>query len=345
MVSSKSQDTRFSVPGAIPIVGGGPSGAAAALTICAGGAQPVVYEKSPFPRHKVCGEFFSPEILPLLERIGVAQGFLAKRPARVNQVELHFARTNRKFPLPDPGYSLSRYTFDHFLLETAVSRGTELRRERAADLGSTALWAAGRSAVGVRGRRNFGFKAHFSGPYNDLVELYFFPGGYCGVSPVEEGLTNICGLATERTLCQHEFDIDRLLQSVCQLAERVRPLTRRTSWCMAGPLSFGSASLPSGDTLAAGDAACFIDPFTGSGLLAAVQTGIWAGEAILRAAQGSDWPRCCAWYRRRCSAFYRRQLSATTMIRRALQLGWAEALAGVVPGWLLFRLTRPARLQ
>ena len=94
--------------------------------------------------------------------------------------------------------------------------------------------------------------------------------------------------------------------------------------------------------LTAGDAACFVDPFTGSGLLGAVQSGAWAGSALLQAAQGEDWSLCRERYGRLCSSFYRRQLATTTIIRRLLGLGWAETLAGVLPGWLLFRLTRPA---
>jgi hypothetical protein len=33
-----------------------------------------------FPRHKVCGEFLSPAILPLLRRAGCEAGFLTEYP-------------------------------------------------------------------------------------------------------------------------------------------------------------------------------------------------------------------------------------------------------------------------
>ncbi len=88
------------------------------------------------------------------------------------------------------------------------------------------------------------------------------------------------------------------------------------------------------DCYVAGDAACFVDPFTGTGLLAAVQTGVWAAEALLSATPLKS-------HRRRCGTFQWRQLAATTIIRRLLDTGWAEPLAAFLPGAWLFGWTRP----
>jgi hypothetical protein len=49
-----------------------------------------IFEKSAFPRHKVCGEFLSPAILPLLRRAGCEAGFLQLRPAVLSAMRLHF---------------------------------------------------------------------------------------------------------------------------------------------------------------------------------------------------------------------------------------------------------------
>jgi 2-polyprenyl-6-methoxyphenol hydroxylase-like FAD-dependent oxidoreductase len=40
------------------------------------GARVRLFEKSRFPRHKVCGEFLSPELRPALESLGVWPEFL-----------------------------------------------------------------------------------------------------------------------------------------------------------------------------------------------------------------------------------------------------------------------------
>ncbi|MBI3667461.1 MAG: hypothetical protein HY236_14750, partial [Acidobacteria bacterium] len=266
-----------------PIIGGGPAGAAAALAVLRNGGRPLIYEKSAFPRHKLCGEFFSPEALPALEEIGAAEGFLRLKPARVTHAELHFARSSRRFSLPEPAYGLSRYAFDDFLLRLAVERSAELRHEQATNPASPAVLATGRSVASTRGRRTFGFKAHFSGPANNAVELYFFPGGYCGVNPIEGGKTNVCGLAREDLLGRHGFRVERLIESLPRLKERLAPLAQENRWRVSGPLRYGLAHDAEDSLLRIGDAACFVDPFTGTGLLAAVQTGIWAGAALLRA--------------------------------------------------------------
>jgi flavin-dependent dehydrogenase len=54
------------------IVGGGPSGAAAAVLLAQAGWRVGVVEKVRFPRRKVCGEFISATTWPLLGQLGVS---------------------------------------------------------------------------------------------------------------------------------------------------------------------------------------------------------------------------------------------------------------------------------
>jgi flavin-dependent dehydrogenase len=56
----------------ITVIGGGPAGCAAALAAMSEGSAVTLYEKSRFPRHKVCGEFLSPELVPALESLAVS---------------------------------------------------------------------------------------------------------------------------------------------------------------------------------------------------------------------------------------------------------------------------------
>jgi len=327
----------------IPILGAGPAGSAAALVAARGGGRAVLLEPSEIPRHKVCGEFLSPEILPLLEELGLAGGFAAQRPARVGHAELHFGRRFRRFALPEPGFGLSRYAFDGFLLRSALAQGAELRRERAGEPRGPAVCAFGRwrPAGGGRGGRVLGFKAHFRGPANDAVELHFFSGGYCGLSPIEDGGTNVCGLAEEKRLGEGRLDLDSFLRAVPSLAFAMAGLERVTRWLWSGPLQYGTRAAASESWLPAGDAAGFLDPFTGTGLVAAVRTGAWAGEAMLEAEEGRDWLLCCERHRRRRRSFLRRPMAAASILRSVLLMGAAEPVAGLIPGAWLFRLTRP----
>ncbi len=186
-----------------------------------------------------------------------------------------------------------------------------------------------------RGDRLFGFKAHFSGPADDVMGLYFFNGAYVGVNAVEGGKTNVCGVAPERMLRECGFALDSLCLQNQSLRERLAPLNREMEWLCAGPLVFGKAAAPK-NCYVAGDSAAFIDPFTGSGMLGAIATGMLAGEGAARGASIEE-------YARKAAGLLRSQQRAAGLFRAAISSGWAERCLRVMPGKLLFYATRPRR--
>ncbi|MEX2263276.1 MAG: FAD-dependent monooxygenase [Bryobacteraceae bacterium] len=319
----------------VRIIGAGPAGTAAALAALSAGARVIVYEQSGFPRHKVCGEFLSPEIAPILEQLGATAAFRERRPARVERVTLHFGKAAKRWRLSEPGFGLSRYALDDLLLQHALARGTELIQGRAEPDNQPTVVAHGRKQA-ASGTRLFGFKAHFQGPCDDEVSLFFFAGCYAGVSPVENGATNVCGVAPEDVLQTCGFDVDALLERSEMLRERVRPLSRSTNWLFSGPLVFREnfSGLTEPHLYLAGDALGFVDPFTGSGVLAALLTGRLAGTAAARGLSSADHMREC-----RGKLYFQYQLAA--LFRRAVATGLADRLVPLVPGRLLFWVTRP----
>jgi hypothetical protein len=155
-----------------------------------------------------------------------------------------------------------------------------------------------------------------------------------GVTAIEAGRTNVCGLAPESFLSRVGFEYDAIMMYCPALADRLKALRRVTSWFSTGPLRYGQAFEYAGSAYPAGDALSFVDPFTGSGLLAAVRSGAMAGRA---AAIGLPVPE----YLRQCRASLRQPFQVAGVLRRALEGGWAEKLAPLAPGRLLFALTRP----
>lgn len=322
----------------IHILGGGPAGSAAALAALRYGARNGVrvIEKSRLPRHKVCGEFFSPEIVPELEQLGAWDAFLKAGPARVCRTALHFGKHTKSSRLAEPAFGLSRYAFDKILLDAACGAGADLA---GSDDESPLIVATGRrntrsTTPTARGQRLFGFKAHFEGPVDDAVELFFFDRCYVGVSCIEAGQTNVCGLAPESFLSRFAFDYDGIVMYCPALSDRLKPLRRVTSWFSTGPLQYGQAFANAGNVYPAGDALSFVDPFTGSGLLAAVRSGAMAGKA---AATGQP----VAEYLRDCRTSLRQPFQVAGVLRKALEGGWAERLLPLAPARLLFALTRP----
>jgi hypothetical protein len=80
--------------------GAGPAGCSAAITARLAGAEVHLYDPSPFPCHKVCGEFLSPEALPILDRLGVWDAISALRPARYSNLVLRFESRVVRLTLP-----------------------------------------------------------------------------------------------------------------------------------------------------------------------------------------------------------------------------------------------------
>jgi hypothetical protein len=330
----------------VRIVGGGPAGSAAALAALSETHAVHIVEKSSFPRHKVCGEFLSPEIAPLLESLGIWQEFLRLRPAHIRRTILHFGFRASESRLPEGGFGLSRYEFDRLLFEKAIATGATTTRQRvesvsfAAQPGSSKgdceVLAIGRKSIAARGRRLFGFKAHFEGPVNDAVELFFFRGCYVGVSAIENGITNICGIAPEETLRACEFHLDDFLASWPPLANRVRPLSRMSRWLTVGPLVLGRKcqNLMGRGIYPAGDALGFIDPFTGLGLVTAVGTGRLAGLAASRQSPVEQ-------HLSNCRRAVRGPFCLAAVFRTLLGAGLAESLGPLVPASWLFQMTRP----
>src|SRR5437870_11364227 len=114
---------------AVEIIGGGPAGCAAALSAIHQGAAVRMFETSAFPRHKVCGEFLSPEVAEILGELGVLREFEAQKPARLSRVALHFGPRTKTWTLREPAWGLSRYAVDVLLLRRALAEGTALVRE------------------------------------------------------------------------------------------------------------------------------------------------------------------------------------------------------------------------
>ena len=256
----------------ILIAGGGPAGACAAIAGRLEGCSVRLMERAKTVRHKVCGEFISPEASEILEALQVWDDFRKLGPHRIRRCILHLGNRVEQWRLPESAWGLSRFQLDGLLLEKAgalgavVSRGESFDSRLPNPSDACVILACGRQKTAPRGDRLFGFKTHFEGPSDDAVELFFDAHGYIGVSGIENGLTNVCGLAPESFLRRHACDFDQMVLRSPPLVERLRPLRRRMRWIVTGSLSFTAPSNRrfGANIYPAGDSMGFVDPFTGS---------------------------------------------------------------------------------
>jgi len=133
------------------------------------------------------------------------------------------------------------------------------------------------------------FKAHLENACvaEGVCEIYFYSGGYGGLSGVEGGASNLCFIVSADDVRRHGSDPEVVMREVvmknaranCTLANA----RARTHWLSVSLESFGRRTLtPAPGLLTIGDAAAFIDPFTGSGMLMALESGEVAAEIVSR---------------------------------------------------------------
>jgi flavin-dependent dehydrogenase len=133
------------------------------------------------------------------------------------------------------------------------------------------------------------FKAHLENARgaDGHCEIYFYRGGYGGLSRVENGLSNLCFIASARDVRACGNDAERVMREVLmknrRAAQTLAGARAPAGWLAVALEGFGLRSLvPATGLLSIGDAASFIDPFTGSGMLMALESGELAAQAIAR---------------------------------------------------------------
>ena len=101
------------------ILGGGAAGLSAAMHLIELGASPLVIEGGHYPAHKVCGEFFSPSGLKILDRWEI-------HPIPITDAYVHTPSRSLHYPFPQPAGSLSHLIFDPALAGAIQRKGGEL---------------------------------------------------------------------------------------------------------------------------------------------------------------------------------------------------------------------------
>jgi flavin-dependent dehydrogenase len=303
------------------IAGGGLAGLAAAILYAGAGYRTVLVEKEQYPFHKVCGEFISAESRPFLEKLGVPmQALPFIRRLCISDVK----GRSYFFRLPAGGYGISRYALDEQLYRIALQKGVVvhtgervqqvdfnqdrflLHTSRRQVEASIAIGSFGkRSNLDVKWHRTFArhkpdklnhyiaVKYHVRYPQEaDLVSLHNFPGGYCGISRIEDDRCCLCYLTTAHNLAAAGHSVTALEQTILSQNPHLKHLFQNAHFLYAQPLVISQISFHAKEqvwnhVLLAGDAAGLITPLCGNGMSMALHAGKLAFEAGTRFLEGS----------------------------------------------------------
>ena len=115
------------------IIGGGLAGLCNAIHLSKFGKSILLIEKNSYPKHKVCGEYISNEVLPYLS-------FLEINPFDFGAVKIddfQLSTTNNNLitaKLPLGGFGISRYKLDFILSEKAKENGVVILQDIATNI-------------------------------------------------------------------------------------------------------------------------------------------------------------------------------------------------------------------
>ena len=133
------------------------------------------------------------------------------------------------------------------------------------------------------------FKAHLEGAHGakSKCEIYFYRGGYGGLNSIEGGLSNLCFIVRASEVRACASDPVRVMHEVlmrnARAAQTLKAARVATSWLSVALEGFGRREpAPAPGLMAVGDAASFIDPFTGSGMLMGFESGELAAQTVLK---------------------------------------------------------------
>lgn len=344
----------------VVIVGAGPAGASLAIRLAAAGHSVTLIEKERFPREKLCGEFISPECFRHFAELGVGEEMLSLGGARIAETRFYDAAgrsvavPTRWFGQGDFALSLSRARMDQSLMSRAKAIGVSvLEGARAIDAvvksgrikavtvktdngerfdieGELFVDASGRAGALARlldevrpsKPKLVAFKSHLAGVAidQDVCEIYVFPGGYGGLSPIEGGRANLCFIVRAEVAkdlaAANGGHIELVALRNTRAAVTLCNAEPNGEWLAVPIASFGKTMRPTAENLiCVGDAAAFIDPFTGSGMLMALESAELLAECALD--QGISSSAFGEIYARSHARKFRNRLVASAVLRRA----------------------------
>ena len=349
----------------VVVIGAGPAGSLASRAAAMAGARVLLVDKAVFPRGKVCGCCVNASALATLAAVGLGHVAEACGARPVREVVLAAGGRTARLRWPG-GVSLSRERLDHALVEAATATGVTLRSGVAATLlpvgeshgdvrqvrvgdevatasvvvvadglqGRSAAEepgltprAAAASRIGLGATLEVNCNAYADG----VIHMAVARGGYVGVVRLEDGRLDVAAAVDPTWLAAQASSADAIATLLDEAGMPRVPSLRTARW-RGTPRLTRRRAVAAWRVLVAGDAAGYVEPFTGEGMAWAMATGVAAGRLA-----GQGWsPGMAAQWRtmhRRLTARRRVVCRAITLsLRRPRLIGAAVRLLAWRPG-------------
>ncbi len=289
----------------IAIIGGGLAGLALAIDLRKRSYQVVVIEKGVFPRHKVCGEYISMESHKYL--FSLCPSLIKLQLPFINKFRLtSLGKKEYNTTLSLGGFGISRYLLEEMLYLEASRLGVSfMLQTKASDFSqpvegskfsintnngivraSLICNATGRkSNFSTALKENQPLKTNYVGiKYHiklnrdsDCIEIHNFPGGYCGISNIENDTTCLCYIVNSKKLNSVNNSIPELERTVLYQNSNLKSIFTTASFITPMPstisgINFQIKKAVGDGIFFLGDAAGSIAPITGNGMSMALRS-------------------------------------------------------------------------
>jgi flavin-dependent dehydrogenase len=355
------------------VIGAGPAGAVAALQLARGGVRVLLVDKARFPRDKVCGCCVNASVATMLESLHLGD-LLARLGARpTERLRLHAGGHASTVALPG-GFAVSRAALDSALTAAAVEAGVEFQDATGAMLrpgtprtvelrrgGETQTVTGGvvLASTGLAGRLlegEPGLAPHIArasymgcaaiapsapGYYEaGVIHMVHGRGGYVGLVRLEDDRLDIAAALKPAFVKQAGGPgsaVAALLAAARMPAISSVPNDPPGVWHGTPLLTRRRPRVAAGRLFVLGDAAGYVEPFTGEGIAWAIASAMAMAPIALRAVTRWDDALAAQWNRehrallhgrqRRCRWLTRllRPPGAAALVNRALS--WMPSLA------------------
>ncbi len=303
-------------PWQIVVVGAGPAGSLAARELARRGRAVLLVDRAAFPRWKVCGCCLNARALATLGGVGLAD--LAARHGAVPLRSALVAAGGCRARLPLPGGAiLSRGAFDAALVAEAVAAGAAFLPRTQAALGSLTAWGRevtlsehGTTAVvsaslvlaadGLGGRLLGGVAAPparasrigagaIAGGAPDCfvpgcVYLACGSGGYVGLARLEDGRLDVAAAFDREAVRRAGGPGEAAVRILGEVGWPIVSGLAELSWRGTPALTRRAGRLAAERVLVLGDAAGYVEPFTGEGIAWALASAVAVAPLADRAA-------------------------------------------------------------
>lgn len=314
----------------VVVVGAGPAGAMSAHEIARRGATVLLVDKAQFPRYKVCGCCLNGRALSALDDAGLGGLIEDLGGEGLSAFELAASGRSARMKLPR-GMALSRATLDHALAKSAVQSGArfipgcKVSLEEGTATGWTVSLQQGDNLVQVEARivlaaDGLGQKllstveafesppvesAHIGAgvmlddvhaPYETgTIYMAVSGGGYVGLVRVEGNRLNIAA-AFDPAAVREKSGLGTLAAAVLDQAGFEAPEgLAEADWRGTPPLTRRASRLSAHRFLVLGDAAGYVEPFTGEGMAWALSAGRAVAPIVCKSVDRFDRDTEKAW--------------------------------------------------